>query len=450
MNETYIAAIEVSSSKIVAAIGKTNGNGSLDIIAVEHEQTPEGGVRYGIIQNLEETSMIVARLFTRLEQRASISPRKIKGVIVGLGGRSLKNITKEVSLSLPEDTEINDEILNRLHEQAIHSAIDNTLEVVDAVPRFFKVGNSETASPKGMVGNHISGIFDLIVCRPELKRNIRRTIIDKLHLRVEGFVVTAMATGHLILSPEEKRLGCMLVDMGAETTTVTIYQKGALHYFATIPMGGRNITRDIASLGVVDSKAEEIKITSGNAIADPNMPTLNINGLKFSEISNFVIARSEEIVANIIEQMEYAGVKESDLQGGIICIGGGFRLKGMRELLQIQSDLNVRKGSLPEYVKIEDNRAHGVELTEVASVLYAGATLDQVECLETPKRTELPVNGVLPFPSDEEEEKDDINSLKYGKPEPKPRNVFMENMKKWGNKLGNIFSGPEEDDSELL
>ncbi|MCH5223493.1 MAG: cell division protein FtsA [Muribaculaceae bacterium] len=450
MNERYIAAIEVSSSKIVAAIGKTNGNGRLDIIAVEHEPTPEGGVRYGIIQNLEETSMIVARLFMRLEQRASIKPRKIKGVIVGLGGRSLKNITKEVSLSLPEDSEINDDILNRLHEQAIHSAIDNTLEVVDAVPRVFKVGKSETSSPKGMVGNHISAIFDLIVCRPELKKNIRRTIIDKLHLKVEGFVVTALATGHLILSPEEKRLGCMLVDMGAETTTVTIYQKGSLHYFATLPMGGRNITRDIASLGVVDSKAEEIKFTSGNAIADPNVPNLNINGLKFSEISNYVIARSEEIVANIIEQMEYAGVKDSDLQGGIICIGGGFKLKGMKDLLQIQSDLNVRKGSLPDYVKIDDPRAHGAELTEVASVLYAGATLEEVECLEMPVRSELPVNGVLPFPSDEEENKDKEEQKKSEREPSKPRNAFMENMKKWGSKLGNMFSGPEEDDSELL
>lgn len=448
MNEKYIAAIEVSSSKIIAAIGKTKGNGSLDIVAVESEPTPEGGVRYGIIQNLEETSTIVGRLFMRLEQRSAVSPRKIKGVIVGLGGRSLKNITKEVSLSLPEDTEINDEILTRLHDQAIHSAIDNTLEVVDAVPRVFKVGKSETSSPKGMVGNHISGVFDLIVCRPELKRNIRRTITDKLHLQVEGFVVTAMATAHLILTPEEKRLGCMLVDMGAETTTVTIYQKGALHYFATIPMGSRNITRDIASLGVVDSKAEEIKITSGNAIADSNIQSLNINGLKFSEISNYVIARSEEIVANIIEQMEYAGIKENDLQGGIICIGGGFRLKGMKELLEIQSDLSVRRGTLPDYVRNEDSRAHGVELDQVASVLYAGATLSDRECLEMPERSELPFNGVLPLEDDEQGQ--GLPKAPEKTQNTKPKNTFLQNMEKFGRKLGNLFSGPDEDDSELL
>ena len=440
MNERYIAAVEVSSSKIVAAIGKTRGTGTLDIIAVEHEATAEGGVRYGIIQNLEETSTAVSRLFSRLEQRSAILPRKIKSVIVGLGGRSLKNITKEVSLSLPEDTEITDDILERLHEQAIHSAIDNTLEVVDAVPRVFKVGNSQTYSPKGMVGNYISGVFDLIVCRPELKRNIRRTIIDKLHLEVDGFVVTAMATGHLILTPEEKRLGCMLVDMGSETTTVTIYQKGALHYFATIPLGGRNISRDIASLGVVDAKAEEIKITSGNALSENNVPNLNINGLKLSDISNLVVARSEEIVANIIAQLEYAGIKDSELQGGIVCIGGGFRMKGLLELLEMESGISVRRGSLPEYVRIEDTRANGVEIAEIASVLYAGATLSDKESLFTPEKSVLPPNGVLPFDHEEESDKKPAQTQK-------PKNSFFEKM---GKKIGSLFSGNEDDDTELL
>ncbi|MCH5235496.1 MAG: cell division protein FtsA [Muribaculaceae bacterium] len=444
MNERYIAAIEVSSSKIVAAIGKTKGTGSLDIVAVEHEPTGEVGVRYGIIQNLEETSLAVSRIFYRLEQRSAIHPRKIKSVIVGLGGRSLKNITKEVSLSLPEDTEITDEILERLHDQAIHSAIDNTLEVVDAVPRVFKVGNSQTSSPKGMIGNHISGVFDLIVCRPELKRNIKRTITDKLHLEVDGFVVTAMATGHLILTPEEKRLGCMLVDMGAETTTVTIYQKGALHYFATLPMGGRNISRDIASLGVVDSKAEEIKITSGNALSETNVPNLVINGLKLSDISNLVVARSEEIVANIIAQLEYAGIKDSELQGGIVCIGGGFRMKGLLELMEMESGLKVRRGILPEYVKIEDTRANGVEIPEVASVLYAGATLTTKESLYMPERMAMPVNGVLPLDSEDVEE--EKPSKKPETPNKPKTNLF----EKWGKSLGKLFSGNEDDDTELI
>ena len=233
----------------------------------------------------------------------------------------------------------------------------------------------------------------------------------------------------------------MLVDMGAETTTVTIYQKGALHYFSTLPMGGKNISRDIASLGVVDAKAEEIKITSGNAFAENNVPNLNINGLKLSDITNLVVARSEEIVANIIAQLEYAGIKDSDIPGGIICIGGGFRLKGLLELLERESGINTRRGTLPEYVKIEDMRSNGGEIAEVASVLYAGATLSDKESLYMPEKAPIPTNGVLTFPENDEP-KEPVN------PEPKPtKKSFFEKM---GKKIGDLFNSAEDDDNDLL
>ncbi len=397
MSERYIAAVEISSSKIIAAVGKTSGAGQLDVIAVEQENCVDG-VRYGIIQNLEETALMTARIINRLEQRPGVAPRKIKSVFVGRSGRSLRNIPTEVSINLPDDTEITDDIINRLRSDALRTAIDNSLEVVDAVPRIYKIGKSETHSPKGAVGNCIHATYDLVVCRPELKRNIKRTLTDKLHIETEAFVVTALATGHLILTPDEKRLGCMLVDMGAETTTVTIYRKGSLCYFATIPLGGRNITRDITSLNVLEVKAEEMKLTSGNAIARESTSSLNINGVKLSDISNLVVARAEEIVANVVEQMEYAGLKESDLPGGIICIGGGSRLQGIPDLLSQQADLPVRRGQLPAYVRIDDINAVNSEISQVVSVLYAGATLSNRECLEIPARQEIPEIGTKPAP----------------------------------------------------
>ena len=439
MNDRYLVALEISSSKIIAAIGKTSFNGELDIIAIEQE-TDVDGIRYGIIQNLEETSMCVSRLFGRLEQRAGVTPRKIKGVIVGLSGRSLRNIPTEVAMPLPEETEIDDNILLRLRNQAMQSAIDNTLEVIDAVPRTYRVGKIETLTPKGMIGNAITGVFDLIVCRPEMTRNIRRTICDKLHLQLEGFVVTAMAAAHLILTSDEKDLGCMLVDAGSQTTTVSIYKNGGLRYFSTLPMGGHNITRDIMSLGVIEARAEEIKKTSGNAFPEDSKPsTLNIGGIRLSDVANLVTARREEIVANIVEQISYAGMKETDLSKGIICIGGAARLQGFTALLSQQSDLPVRMGNLPDYVKFNGIKPLPTETVEVISVLYAGATLSEHECLEMPEKEALPVNGELQFEETETPEET--------KPEkPKLRNKFLEGL---GRKITNMF-GNSEDDSDLI
>lgn len=432
----YIAAIEISSSKVIGAVGITRAAGQLEILAVEQEQTVES-VRYGQIQNLEETSMRVSRIIDRLEQHPQVTPRKIKSLYVGLGGRSLRSIPTTVNIDLADDTEITDDILTRLRQDALRTAIDNTLEIVDAVPRTYHVGKTETQSPKGMIGSRITATFDIIVCRPELRRNIVRTLTDKLNLRIEGFVITALACGHLILSNEEKRLGCMMADIGAETTTVTIYSNGCLKYFATLPMGGRNITRDLTSLSLLEERAEDIKITSGNAIARENSSSRNLNGIRFSDISNLVVARSEEIAANIMEQVIYAGLAEKDVAGGIVCIGGGARLQGMTELLARQSGLKVHWGQLPNYVTLSDQRASSAELIEVASVLYAGATLGQGECLAEPQKQALPVTGEAP--ADNPPVAGDTE-----KPE-RERSRFMRGFTK---RVAKLFAPPENDDDD--
>ena len=437
--DRYVAAIEISSSKIIGVVGRANRNGQVDIIAVEQEKSIES-VRYGIIQNLEETSMRIARILEKLERRPSIAPKKISSVFVGMSGRSLRSIPTTVRLNLPEETEISDEIIARLRKDAYSVAIDNTLEIVDAEPRRYRIGTLETLSPKGVIGNEIRADYDIVVCRPELKRNIQRVIQDKVGIGISGFVVTPLATAHLILTQEEKRLGCMLVDIGAETTTVCIFRNGALCYFATLPFGGRNITRDITSLSLLEERAEEIKITSGNAIAPENPSSLNLNGVKLSDVSNLVVARSEEIVANITEQILYAGLKEKDLPGGVICIGGGTKLNGMTELLSRQLGLPVKIGRLPSYVHIEDIKGPSSEIIEVASVLYAGATHTDAQCLELPRREEMPVIGSAP---------DDEQTQGYSGDERRERisnpNSFANRLKKG---LTRLFSNPEDDDDE--
>lgn len=441
MNEArYVAAIELGSSKIAAAVGIMESDGRLDIIATEQENGVES-VRYGILQNLEETSMRVSRVLDRLQRKPNVAPREITGLFVGLSGRSLRSIKTEVDINLADDTEITDDILKRLREQALVTAIDSSLEVVDAIPRFYVVGKLETRSPKGAIGSKIKAVYDLIVCRPELRRNIVRTISDKLGVKINGFIVTALSTAQVILSSEEKRLGCMLVDMGAETTTVTIFKEGSLRYFATLPLGGRNITRDITTLNVLEERAEDIKITMGNAMARDTSPSLNMNGIRMADVSNIIVARSEEIVANIVEQLNYAGMKDSDLPAGIVCIGGATKLNRMLDLLGNQIGLPVRQGHLPGYIRLEETKSPASEILQVSSILYSGASESEEECLELPGAEELPVTGTgNPKEGEESEEK----------PQRKKPGVWGKMARGFSNKVSQLFSNPGDDDSDLL
>lgn len=442
--EKYVAAIEISSSKITGVVGKYTSQGELDIIAVEQEKGLES-VRYGLIRNVEEVWMRVVRIIQRLESKPAVAPRKITGVYIGLSGVSLRSIAVPVSVTLADDTEITDETIERLLHMTQTSAIDSSLEVVDAVPRIYKVDQQETLSPKGMIGNSISAEFDLVVCRKDMMRNITRVFEDKfkMSLQNKGIVVTALATGQLVLSDEEKRLGCMLVDMGAETTTVTVYKGGHLVYFATLPMGGRNITRDITSLNLLEEKAEEIKIASGNALPRESANTLNYNGVKDSDVSNLIVARAEEIVVNVLKQIRYADLKENDLPAGIVCTGGGSKLNGMIELVAEKSGLPVRRGSLPKYVIIDDRRVNGFELIEVASVLYAGAMMGDDECLSIIKNEPLPENeenSSDEFVDEEPNEKDNT---------PKRPSWISRLLERGKDKVSGIFGDPEDDSDRM-
>lgn len=437
--ERYIAALEISSSKVIGAVGIVGRSGHLDIIAVEQERHNDI-VRYGQIQNSEEAFNMANYVLERLERRTNIAPREIMGVYVGLSGRSLRSIPIDVALSLPDDTEISEAILERLRSQAREADIDSSLEIVDAVPRSFKIGKTETHRPVGMIGNGISATYDLIVARPAIRSNLRRVIVDKLGLDLKGIIVTPLAAGYVLLSEQEKRLGCMLVDIGSETTTVTIYSKGNLAYFATLPLGGRNITRDITSLNELEEKAEELKLNVGNAIAPATPSQVTVGRHRQADISNLVVARSEEIVVNIIEQLRYASLSESDIPEGIVLCGGGSRLAGMSELISRFSGLKTRHAHLPSFIRMDDNAGQAMESLQVASIMYVGAEKDDSECLEFPPANEMPQNGT---PEDPEPAKPE----KKGNSKPKG-NGFLS---RWGNKLGKMFTpiGDDEEGDEM-
>ncbi|MDE7380744.1 MAG: cell division protein FtsA [Muribaculaceae bacterium] len=441
--ERLVAAIEICSSKIICAVGRYDGQGQLSVIAVEQEECKDI-VRYGIVRNLEETALKVSRILDKLQRNPNIRPRKITGLFVGLSGLSLRSISNEVSITLPDEMEITDEIIARLRHDALKTDIDSSLEVVDAVARLYTVGKNETSSPKGMIGREISVIYDIIVCRPEIKRNLRIAIQDKAGINIEGYFVTPLAAGHIVLSTEEKRLGCMLVDMGAETTEVSIYKSGCLNYFVTLPLGGRNITRDLISLSLLEERAEEIKITNGNALAKESASTLNIHGIRRSDISNYIVARTEEIVANIVEQITYANIKPKDLPGGIVCIGAAANLNGMIELLARQSGMNVRLGHLPDYIHTSGLHTPGYEMLEVDCILYEGATFSDARCLSEPEKEEIPHTGQTPEVIATINEKEASRESGSDRRREKMRGLF----RGFNDRISKIFAPPVDDDDE--
>lgn len=153
MEEKYIAAIEIGSSHIRAAVGTVDDTGALTLLAVEEEHAVDV-VRYGIVQNVDEVSNRIKRLILRLENYPSISPRKIKGVYIGIGGRSTASTSREVIRQFDEETDITAHIVDQIKEEAKANGLTERT-VIDVLPKDFIVDNLECPNPVGTLGKSI-------------------------------------------------------------------------------------------------------------------------------------------------------------------------------------------------------------------------------------------------------------------------------------------------------
>lgn len=398
MEDRNIIAIEIGSSKIKGALGTFSSSGILTVHAVE-EESHEDWVRYGAVSNVEEVAALVAKIIRKIENR--ISPRKVAAVYLALGGRSFCSEPKEIEHRFPEETEITEEIIARLIAEAEATPrFDH--EILKVIPRRFVVDKTAVGRPKGTVGRSIRMSANLISCRQQLRRNLDRIFGEKLSLPVAGYFVRQLAIADTVLSADERALGCMLVDFGAETTTVSIYRDGTLQYMATIPLGSRNITRDIQQLNFLPEQAENIKRTVGNAFGQtPVIP----GEIDYSEVNKHVSYRVGEIIANIRKQLDYAEMKPEMLPAGIVIVGGGSRLTDFNDRLAKTSRMKVKVGAvnLPE-IRWSDSRISPTDACDVISTLYAAARSGAQECLTVPEIVETPVEQPVFEPSQPEPE----------------------------------------------
>ncbi|MCM1162912.1 MAG: cell division protein FtsA [Muribaculaceae bacterium] len=399
MEEKTIIALEIGSSKIKGAIGTVDPSGLLSIKAVEEEKISDI-VRYGMIRNVVETAAAVRSVINRLEQREA--PRKIERVYVSVGGRSLISEIVDIERRYPSETEITQEIIEQIIEEALHRPLSDRT-VTKALLRGIRVDGAPTKRPVGMFGQHLQARLNLLSCRMSLVKNLWQVIETRLGLKCEAVVVRPLAEANLVLTSEEKRLGCMMVDFGAETTSVAIFKDGVLVHLAVLPLGSRNITRDITTLNYLEEKAEELKIAFGNAMPSNDMSGIRpADNIDMNAVNNYVGARAMEILLNVDEQIRQAGLTPENLPAGIVVVGRGSKLNGLcSRLEQLLPGMKVRVGNPDSRVRILDGRIQSSDAVDVISILADAAHNGAKECLSpqpvvTVQQPVQPVQPVQP------------------------------------------------------
>ena len=375
MANEFIVAIELGSSKIRGIAGRKNLDGSINILAVVTEDSTQC-IRKGVVYNIAKTGQCITNIINKLKAQLK---REITQVYVGVGGQSIRSVRNVIVKEYPEETMITSEIINELMD-ANRSMSYPEQEILDAVVQEYKVDKQYPIDPVGIKALRLEGHFLHILWREQFYDDLN-TCFVKAGIAIAEFDLAPIALADSVLTDAEKRGGCVLVDLGADTTTVSVYYKNILRHLAVIPLGGNNITRDIASLQMEEGDAEKMKLQYASAYTDnsaidgslsyPIDGDRNVESRKFIEI---VEARLDEIIENVWYQVpsDYS----DKLLGGIILTGGGSNMPNITEAFQ--NHTHVEKIRIAKFVTptITSNNklinAHDGSMNTVLGLLVKG------------------------------------------------------------------------------
>ncbi len=339
MPKEFIVAIELGSSKMTGIAGQKNLDGSITVLATVEENS-SSCIRKGVIYNIDKTCQCLTSIIKKLK---NFLKQDITQVYVGVGGRSIRSLKNVIVKDLPGASIISQDMINELMDINRNMTYPDQ-EILDAATQEYKIDNQYQIDPVGIQCSHLEGIFLNILWRKNFYNNIN-TCFENANISIAEMYLAPLAMADSVLTDSEKRAGCMLVDLGADTTTVSVYYKGILRHLSVIPLGGNNITKDLTCLLLEDADAEKMKLKYAKAYTDISNidPTLNysvdkdrtIESKKFIEI---VEARVEEIVENAWFQVP---VEFSDkLMGGIILTGGGSNMPEIDKVFKTHTHID--------------------------------------------------------------------------------------------------------------
>ena len=262
MTKEFIVAIELGSSKITGIAGKKNPDGSISILAVVKEDSTSC-IRKGVVFNIDKTVLCLTNIVKKLETSLKTN---IARVYVGVGGQSIRSVKNIIVKTLPAETIVSQDMINELMD-ANRSMSYADQEILDAVTQEYKVDSLYQLDPVGIPCLRLEGNFLNILWRKTFYKNLNQCI-NKAGMEIAELYLAPLALADAVLTETEKRSGCILVDLGADTTTVLVYYKNILRHLAVIPLGGENITKDITSLLMEESQAEGMKLKYASAYTD--------------------------------------------------------------------------------------------------------------------------------------------------------------------------------------
>lgn len=355
-----ITGLDIGSNNIRVVILQHTALGNWQIIGAA-ERAAEGMAK-GMVTNIED---LVSSISEVLEQAERMVGLPVERAVVGISGTHIKTLNSTGVVAVAKaNKEITEEDVERAIEAAQAVATPANYEILHVIPKDFTI-DSQTGikDPVGMTGVRLEVATQIIIGLSSQIKNLTKCVY-RTGVDIDDLVFSVLGTCESTLTKKQKELGVVLVNLGAQTTSLIVYEEGDVLHTAVLPVGSNHITADIAiGLRTSIETAEAIKLEVANADPKKVSKRDEIDLAKYStnekertmvplkNITEIIQARAEEILGMVDKELKKIN-RSGLLPSGVVLTGGGAKLPGLLNLAKEKLKLPVFYG-LP--LGLEDN-----------------------------------------------------------------------------------------------
>lgn len=348
--EKYFVAVDVGSSKIGVLIGQRDEHGEVEVVG--KGMAPHRGTRKGNVVNVDATVDALKHATEEAEVMAGV---EVSRAYVGVAGADIRSVNSRGMVYVSrKDREITHQDIQRVLEAARSAALPSDRQILHAIPQEFVVDDQGGISdPLGMLGSRLEVAVHLVTSHSTRNKTLL-TCVNRAGIEVIELVFEPLATAQALLTPDERELGTLLIDIGCGTTGYAVFTEGEVQHSAVLPIGASHFTNDLAQiLRTPFSEAEKIKLKKGCCLTTLvgedegiSVPSVGGGGARVvprQEVCRILQPRAEELFQLMRVDLARSGV-DQHLRGGVVLTGGGAQLDGLLELSEQVFDSSVRYG----------------------------------------------------------------------------------------------------------
>ncbi len=375
-----LATLDIGSSKVSCIIAHIGGRDK-KIEIVGYGYNASRGIKNGVITDINQATLSICNAVETAEQMAN---ERISRVIINVSGEKTRSLMRSTTISLHKNRPIGESDIEKLIAKSNSKINVNDNELIHCLPTNYCVdGGENLKDPRNIYGEELK--LDLMLgFYPDMLYKNLSAVIENAHLEIAEKTFSAYASALACLVEDEKELGATLIDIGGGTTSIVTFKSGYPVHFSTIPVGGNNITNDIAwGLTTSSLHAEDLKIRHGCAflISQDEAENINVypvgeeddNSIKQihkSDLINIIAPRVEEIFEMVNKKLVEHGLKDVSSHR-VVLTGGCSQLSGIRDMAALILDKQVRLGVARNIPNIPKELYSPVFSTALGMLLFA-------------------------------------------------------------------------------